>query len=249
MSVAAALAPVHAQWLKLPTAGLPRTADGKPNLTAPAPKTADGKPDLTGIWEPDGTKYLRNIAADLKPGDISFRPAGQAIFDQRKNDGKASEEPDAHCLPQGVPKIDAAPVPFKIAQMPGLIIVLYEAFNLYRQIFMDGRELPKDPNPAWLGYSVGHWDGDTLVVESTGFNDKTWLDQMGYPHSDALHVTERFHRKDVGHMDLSITIDDPKMYTKPWTIVEDPHLLPDTELLEFICNENNVDLPHMSDKR
>ncbi len=139
-------------------------------------------------------------------------------------------------------------MPFKIIETPGLVIVLYEAFSLYRQIFTDGRELPKDPNPSWLGYSVGKWEGDTLVVDSIGFNDKTWLDQLGYPHSDALHVTERFHRRDLGHMELQITIHDPKMYTKPWTISEDPHLLADTELLEFICNENNRDLPHIISK-
>ena len=239
---------LKAQWVKVQTPGMPRTADGKVNLSAPTPKSADGKPDLSGIWEPDGVKYLRNIASDLKPEDIPFKPAGLAIFNARKDGERALEEPDAHCLPQGVPKIDAAPVPFKIIETPGLIMILYEAFNLYRQIFTDGRELPKDPNPSWLGYSVGKWQGDTLVVDSTGFNDKTWLDSMGYPHSDALHVTERFHRKDVGHMELQITIDDPKMYTKPWTITEDPHLLPDTELLEFICNENNRDLPHMISK-
>lgn len=238
---------VSAQWLKVPTTNLPRTADGKPNLAAAAPRAADGKPDLSGVWEPDGTKYLRDIAVDIKD-DVPFRPAAKAIWEQRKDGGKAVEEPDANCLPQGVPKIDAAPVPFKIIQTPGETIILYEAFDLYRQIFTDGRELPKDPNPTWLGYSVGKWDGDTFVVDSIGFNDKTWLDQMGYPHSDALHVTERFHRKDAGHMDLTVTVDDPKMYTKPWTIVEDPHLLPDTEILEFICNENNRDLPHMRDK-
>jgi hypothetical protein len=247
-AAALALMPANAQWLKIQTPGIPRTPDGKPNLSAPAPKTADGKPDLSGIWEPDGTKYLRNIASDLKAGDIPFRPAALAIFNGRKDGERALEESDAHCLPQGVPKIDAAPVPFKIIETPGLVIVLYEAFNLYRQIFTDGRELPKDPNPSWLGYSVGKWEGDTLVVDSIGFNDKTWLDQLGYPHSDALHVTERFHRKDLGHMELQITIDDPKMYTKPWTITEDPHLLADTELLEFICNENNRDLPHIISK-
>ena len=239
---------LNAQWVKVQTPGLPRTPDGKVNLSAPTPKTADGKPDLSGIWEPDGTKYLRNIGSDLKPEDIPFRPAALAIFNGRKTGERALEESDAHCLPQGVPKIDAAPVPFKIIETPGLIMILYEAFNLYRQIFTDGRELPKVPNPSWLGYSVGKWQGDALVVDSTGFNDKTWLDQLGYPHSEALHVTERFHRKDVGHMELQITIDDPNMYTKPWTITEDPHLLPDTELLEFICNENNRDLPHMISK-
>lgn len=241
----ALVAPAAAQWFDIPTKGIARTRDGKPNLSAPPPKTADGKPDLSGIWEPDGTKYIRSLAADLKPDAIPFQPWAQAAYNERKDGAKGREESDANCLPQGVPKIDAAPVPFKIVETPGLILILYEAFDLYRQIFTDGRELPKDPNPTWLGYSVGHWEGDTLVVDSRGFNDKTWLDQAGLPHTEALHVTERFRRKDVGHMNLEITIDDPKAYTRPWTITEDPHLLPDGELLEFICTENEKDLKHL----
>jgi hypothetical protein len=136
----------------------------------------------------------------------------------------------------------------KFIPNPGVIVILYEAFNLYRQVFTDGRPLPKDPNPSWLGYSIGKWDGDTLVVESNGYNDLTWLDQQGHPHSDALHVTERFHRVDIGHMELQVTIDDPKMYTKPWTVKEELRLIPDSEILEFICNENEKDFVHLVGK-
>jgi len=237
-----------AQWLKNPTPGVPRLADGKPNLSAPAPKMPDGKPDLSGIWNPN-PKYLRDLASDLKPVDVSMQPWAEAIFNERKTGAHAAEEPDAHCLPQGVPKIDAAPVPWKLVQLPGVVVILYEAFTQYRQIFTDGRELPKDPNPAWLGYSVGHWDGDTLVVESSGFNGKAWIDQAGHPATESLHVTERYRRKDFGHLEIKVTIDDPKAYTKPWTATEDPTLLVDSELLEFICAENEQDVKHMVVKK
>ncbi|HEY4365512.1 MAG TPA: hypothetical protein VGN17_31415 [Bryobacteraceae bacterium] len=232
-----------AQWINSKTPGIPRMADGKPNMEAPAPKTADGKADLSGIWNPS-SKFLVNLAADLKPEDVQMRPAALEIFNSRKDGAKWNEEPDAHCLPQGVPKIDAAPVPWKMVQGPRQVTILYEAFTQFREIFTDGRALPKDPNPTWLGYSVGHWDGDTLVVETSGFNGKAWLDSAGHPASDALHVTEKFHRRDFGHMDLEITIDDPKMYTKPWTVKESPTLLADSELLEFNCNENERDVRH-----
>ena len=240
--------PLSAQWLKHPTPGIPRTPDGKPNLNAPAPRTADGKPDLSGIWEPEGTKFIRNLAADLKPGDVSFQPWAEALYNERLTGVLSKQEPDANCLPQGVPKINAAPVPWRIVQTPGMVVILYEAFTQWRQIFTDGRALPNDPNPTWLGYSVGKWDGDTLVVDTIGFNGKAWLDQQGHPASDALHVTERFRRPTLGKMELTITIDDPKAYTKPWTVTETPHLLADTELLEFVCLENERDQKHMIGK-
>jgi hypothetical protein len=239
--------PLMAQWTKIPAGAIPRTADGKPNLSAPAPRTRDGKPDLSGIWEPTANKYLRDIAIDLK-SDVPYQPWAKAVFEQRIDGSHSKEDPDANCLPQGVPKIDAAPAPWKIVQNPALIVVVYEAFNLWRQIFLDGRELKRDVNPTWMGYSTGKWDGDTLVVDTRGFNGKAWLDQLGRPSTDALHVIERFRRKDFGHMDIQITIDDPKAYTKPWTVNQEVHLLPDDELLEFICNENNRDVEHLPGK-
>ena len=239
---------LSAQWTKIPRTGIPRTADGKANLSAPAPRSVDGRPDLSGIWEPDGAKYVRNIAADLKPEDVPFQPWAKALFDSRVDGAHSREDPDANCLPQGVPKINAAPAPWKIVQAPGSLVIVYEAFNLWRQIFLDGRELVPDANPTWMGYSTGKWEGDTLVVDTRGFNGKIWLDQLGRPSTDALHVIERFRRKDVGHMEIQITIDDAKAYTRPWTVTEAVHLLPDTELLEFICNENNRDLEHLPGK-
>ena len=240
--------PMNAQWTKVPREAIPRTPDGKANLSAPAPRAPDGKADLSGVWEPNANKYLRDIAIDLKPGEVPFQPWAKTVFDQRADGSHSKEDPDANCLPQGVPKIDAAPAPWKIVQTPRFIVIAYEAFNLWRQIFLDGREVAADVNPSWMGYSVGKWDGDTLVVDTKGFNGKAWLDQLGRPSTDALHVIERFRRKDFGHMDLEITINDPKAYTKPWTVHQDVHLLPDTELLEFICNENNRDVQHLPGK-
>jgi hypothetical protein len=244
----ALLGQASAQWLTNKTPNVPRTADGKPNLTAPAPKLPDGKPDLSGIWNPN-PKYLVNLAADLKPGEVPMQPWAEAIFKERAAGLHASEEPDANCLPQGVPKIDAAPVPWKLVQVPGQVVILYEAFTQFRQIFMDGRKLPEDPNPIWLGYSVGRWEGDALVVESNGFNGKAWLDQQGHPATEKLRVTEKFRRKDFGHMEIEVTINDPGAYTKPWTVTETPTLLVDTELLEFVCAENEQDIKHMVTKK
>src|SRR5438105_3386263 len=235
----------HAQWTNVPPAKIPRTADGKVNLSAPAPRLADGKPDLSGVWEPPNGKYIGNIAADLKPEDVPFQPSAKALFDERKTGSLSKEEQTAHCLPQGVPRIDGAPFPWKLVQTPGFIVIVHEAFNLWRQIFLDGRELAKDAPPSWLGYSTGKWEGDTLVVDTRGFNGNIWMDQLGTPSTDALHVIERFHRKDFGHIDIQITIDDPKAYTKPWTVMEQVRFMPETEPMEMICNENNRDLEHL----
>jgi hypothetical protein len=236
--------PVHAQWVKVPSPAVPRLSDGKPNLSAPAPRLANGKPDLSGIWEPDN-KYVRDLAADLKPGEVPFQPWAKALFDQRKDGSRSYEDNAAHCLPPGTPRINAAPFPWKLVQTPTFIVLVYENFNLWRQIFLDGRELADDATPSWFGYSTGKWEGDTLVVDTKGFNGKAWLDQGGKPATEALHVIERFRRKDFGHMEIQITIDDPKAYTKPWTVTEPLNLLTDTELTEFVCNENNRDLEHL----
>jgi hypothetical protein len=241
-----AVVPLSAQWLKVPTPGLPRTADGKPNLTAPAPRTADGKRDITGLWMPGGG-YVFNLIKDLPPNSVPFRPAAQALY-KRRSDDLGKEDPTGWCVPGGVPRSDAVPYPFKIATIPGATLILYEAVQSFRQIFTDGRKLPVDPNPAWLGYSVGRWDGDDFVVESAGFQEQNWLDNSGLPASEALRVTERFVRKDFGHMDIVVTIDDEKSYTKPWNVTIPLTYLPDTELLEYVCSENNKDLQHLVGK-
>jgi hypothetical protein len=238
--------PASAQWFNYPSKGLPRTADGKPDLTAPAPHTPDGKPDLSGIWMPP-SGYVFSIATGTKPEDIPFQPWAAELYKKRR-ENLSKEDPVGHCIMAGVPRADNVPYPFKILNSAGEMAILYEAVHGFRQIFLDGRALPKDPQPTWMGYSIGHWDGDTLAIETTGFNDQGWLDNDGRPATDALHVTERFKRKDVGHLDLEITIDDPKAYTKPWVVKESFKLLPDTELLEYVCNENNKDLSHLVGK-
>jgi hypothetical protein len=242
----AAAVTVSAQWAKVLTPGIPRTKDGKADLSAPAPKKADGKPDISGIWQVNG-KYLQNIAADLKPGEVPFQPWAEEVFKQRADGSRGIDDPAARCLP-GMPKLNALPYPFKIVEIPGEVIILSEGFTIFRQIYTDGRQLPKDPLPAWLGYSIGRWDADALVVDTIGINGSTWMDNAGHPHTEGLHLTERFHRRDFGHLEIQMTFDDPKAYTKPWTITEQATFRPDDELLEYICSENNKDVPHLTGK-
>jgi hypothetical protein len=235
--------PVAAQWLS-PTPGIPRTADGKPILTAPAPRTPDGKPDLSGFWALNSGKYMGNIATDLPPG--VFQPWADALFKQHA-ETYGKDDPYLQCLPQG-PRMNVyAPLLQKIIQTPNLIAILMEDLT-YRQVFMDGRALPKDPNPSYMGYSVGHWDGDTLVVETSGFNDRTWLDLAGHTHSEALRTTERFRRRDLGHMEIQETFDDPQTFTKPWSITFQADLAPDIDVIEYICAENEKDTKHLVGK-
>ena len=249
IAVVAALAvtvPLGAQWLKYPTAGTPRTADGKPDLAAPAPKTADGRIDISGLWEPAGL-YIGNIAKDLKPDAVPMTPWGAALYKHRQ-DTASKEDPTGWCIPGGVPRSDAVPYPFKIIPAKGMVMILYEAVHSYRQIFTDGRALPKNPNPTWQGYSIGHWDKDAFIVESTGFNENSWLDNGGHPGTEQLHVIERFRRKDFGHMNVDITIEDAQAYTRPWDLTLPLRLVPDTDLLEYVCNDNNKDLEHLVGK-
>jgi hypothetical protein len=236
--------PLTAQWLSYKTPGIPRTPDGKPNLSAPAPRTADGKPDLSGIWRgPMRSVYTQNIAADLKPSEI--QPWAQALYQEHvRNLG--ADSPRAHCLPDPPPYYHLAGLA-RIVQTPALTVIVNEGVSnsgVTRTIFTDGRGLPEEMNPTWLGYSVGRWDGDTLVVATAGFNDRTWLDFSGHPHSEALRTTERFHRRDFGHMDFEMTLEDPKTFTRPITVKAAKTLVADTELLETIC-ENEGIAPHL----
>jgi hypothetical protein len=259
----------HAQWLNFPPPGTPRTPDGMPNLAAPVPRAPDGKPDLTGVWMHEITtvaevrrlfgdrfeaaikansigmeigtqhKYSFDIFVDFKPGDSPLRP-GVKLNRPRNVD------PADLCMGVvGIPNADFLSEPIKIVQAPRETMILYEVGNLHRQVFADGRQLPKEFDlPAFLGYSVGHWEGDTFVVETAGFNDKTSLDGMGHPHSDALHLTERFHRRDFGHLDVEMTFDDPKFYTRPFTIKVPHDLVADNDIFEMFC-ENEKDRVHM----
>ncbi len=264
----------NGQWLNHPDPRIPRTRDGKPNLSAPTPRASNGKPDLSGVWQAHAlqpgetlrllqsgpgprsvnqidpgidlqtySKYFLNVLADFKPGEEPMRPEAAAILKQR-GESQGKDVPTSHCLPGGVP-FSTLIAPFKMIQTPAEIIMLLEDNNPPRQIYTDGRKLPANPDPMWMGYSVGKWEGDTLVVDSVGFNDRTWLDGFGHPHSESLHVVERFRRADFGHMDIEVTIDDSKFYTRPFTVKFPARLLPDTDTLESVCAENERDRSHL----
>lgn len=235
VALAGSLVSLDAQWLKLPTPGVPRLPDGKPNLGAPAPRTPDGKPDLSGIWRNGGGDRLNNnIAADLQPGDVA--PWAEALYQSRRLEfGKNSM--DSQCLPLGPAYLTSRYHPFRVMQAPTLVTFLYEDMA-HREIFTDGRSLESDPNPTWMGYSVGRWEGDTLVVESNGYTDRSWLDFDGHPHTEALRITERYTRRDFGHMEVRVTMVDPAAYLKSIVFTMPVVLQVDTEMLEFVCENN-----------
>jgi hypothetical protein len=235
--------PAAAQWRNIPVDGVPLGKDGKPDMTAPAPRS-NGKPDLSGIYQPN-MRYFTNLAADLGIENVPMTDEARRIYKTREDGTLGWEEPDAHCLPQGVPKINMAPVPFKIVQTDKLVVLVYEAFNLWRQIHLDGRDFAADLNPSWLGFSKGRWEGDDLVVETRGLNGKQWLDHAGLPASDKLTVVERFRRPTFGRLEIELTINDPTYYTKPWTVTTNARRLANTELFEFVCNENEKSTQHM----
>src|SRR5579871_4120532 len=260
MALLGACLSAPAQWINQPMADAPRTADGKVNMGGPAPRV-NGKPDLSGIWqvetEPRGpglfglgespnSKYFRNLLSDFKPDAEPLTAYGKEIL--RKNSGPGAFNPTLNCLPDGTPHADLLPEPFKIIQTPRVVIVLYEVETTFRQIFTDGRKQLTDPSPSWMGYSVGKWEGDTLVVDTVGFNDKSWLDARGHGHSEDMRVEERFHRRDFGHLEVTLTITDPKTFTKPVTVSFVERLLPDTDVLEHYCLEDERDVAHQPGK-
>ena len=230
--------PAAAQWLKEPTKGIPRTADGKPDLSAPSPRAADGKPDLSGLWRLDAGPYGSNLLADLKPADI--QPWADALYKQRMEDLGKDDPSTFKCLPQGPRVAYGAGGWARIIQTSSFVAILYENLS-YRLIFLDGRSLPHDPHPSFMGYSIGRWESDTLVVESAGFKDTTWLDFGGHPHTEELRMIERFRRPDFGRLELTQTFEDPRVFTKPVTISVKVDLVADTEMLEYVCNENEKD--------
>lgn len=264
---------VSAQWLNYSPPGTPRLKDGNPNLSAPAPRTADGKPDLTGVWAHEITpvaefkrmfgaayeaesraaligmelesvhKYALNILLDFKPAESPLRPEGEAAMKRRA----AERRVDNVCHGEyGWPVAGLLAEPFKVVQAPKETMILYEVDNLHRQIFTDGRAFPETFEfPAYLGYSVGRWEGDTFVVESRGFNDRTPIDGMGHPRSEAMHVTERFRRRDFGHLDTEITFDDPQYYTRPFSVKISYELVPNNDIFEMFCGQNEKDRVHM----
>jgi len=260
-----------AQWPDYPTPNVPKTADGKPNLAGPAPRAADGHPDLSGVWQyqrpPETpsptpptatpstsatndiiplsvrTSQFWNLGASFNDG-LPFQPWAAELH-RRRAASNSIDNPDAHCLPLGVMQLHTHGQPRKMVQTPGLIVIIYEANAGLRQIFTDGRPLPQDAEPWWFGYSTGKWEGDTLVVESTKFRDLGWLDVEGSPLTESGKIIERYRRADFGHLEIEVTIDDPKAYTKPWTVTVHQRIMLDTDLIEFICQENNKDPQHL----
>jgi len=249
--------PGSAQWEKRLDPAVPRTRDGKLDLAARPPRARDGKVDLSGVWrplpDPTGTpqnvenlvvpRYFIDVMADLKPGDVPIQPWAMALLKERV-DAHGKLSPSSRCQPTGVPAAATVPLPWKIIQTPQVIVILYEENNIFRQIFLDGRPLPKDPDSRWMGYSVGRWEGDTLVVDSSGFRDGGWLDRMGHPHSSDLHLIERFRRLDMGRLEIDVMINDPKAYGQPFTYTLRQTLIPDQDLYEYFCTENEKDREH-----
>jgi hypothetical protein len=259
----------QAQWMHSPTPGTPRGRDGKANLSAPAPRVK-GKPDLSGLWQVEPTpfeemgrlfgagldtfsvpgddlhgfnKYSISITADFKPEEAPLRPEAADILKRRfANPGT---NPTTHCQMAGLPFGELLPFANKFIQAPGVIVILQEADGGVRQIFTDGRKHTADPEPTWMGYSVGRWEGDSLLVDTRGFNDKAWLDGAGHPRSQAMHLQERYRRRDFGHMDVEVTFDDPKMYTKTFSIKYTLGLVADSEVGEYVCAENEKDNAHI----
>jgi hypothetical protein len=209
----------------------------------PAPRTPAGKPDLSGVWSPDRT-FIYNIETALQPGEkLPLQPWAEKLTAQRMS----KDDPEANCMPTGVPRM--APYPWRIVQTPTHIFFLFEGnIHSFRQIFLDGRKHPADPDPTWFGDSIGTWEGDTMMVDSIGFNDKFWFDFAGHPHTEQLHIVERYRRPNLGRLEFEVTITDPGAYTRPFTMRGHSTLQPDAELLEYICNENNQDVSHITGK-
>jgi hypothetical protein len=259
--ITAGLGCVEAQWVNYRDPAIPRSRDGRPNLSAPVPRLK-GRPDLSGLWQAertpvseyvrvlgpelpeiqpdfnDATKHLINVFWDVKPAEQPLRPEAAAITEERQKSGRDFQS--AYCLPDSLPAAMLV-LDFKMIQTAGEIVVLTSSGNPPRQIYIDGRPLPKDPEPSWMGASVGRWQGDTLVVETTGFKEGAWLDVLGHPRSEAMHMTERYRRRDFGHMDLEITIDDPTYYTRPFGFKTTLTMIPDSDVLEYVCTENEKD--------
>lgn len=250
--------PLAAQWANTPMPEVPRTADGKPNLEAACPRTADGKPDLSGVWLMQPTHspnpqfpgceaisdQFVNIGFGLKSG-LPYQPWAAALVKKRRGEQRVND-PMSHCLPVGPVRLLTFNTPTKMVQTPNLLVTLNEWNASYRQIFTDGRPLPVDPNPSWNGYSSGKWEGDTLVVQTNGLRDGLWLDATGNPLTDEAHLTERYRRPNFGHLEIEITVSDPKAYTRSFTVTLSQILQLDGDLLEFVCNEGEDDATHLS---
>jgi hypothetical protein len=256
VGVAIGAVPATAQWLTYPTPNVPRTAAGAPNLDAPTPRAADGHPDLSGMWEPERNRpcppqgcfdsnlseHFMDIGWGLK-GGLPYQPWAAALVKERLQ-RNSIDDPGSNCQPMGIIKNHTAPFIRKVIQLSGFVVILTEREVTYRQIFTDGRALPVDPQPSFNGYSTGRWDGDALVVRTTGFREGLWLDRTGNPITPAATITERFRRPKYGHLEIEVTVDDSKAYTAPWTATLRQNLVVDTELIDYHCVENERDAAH-----
>jgi len=267
MAVSGLPALCSAQWLRYPTEGVPRKANGSPDLTAPAPRLPDGKPDLSGIWhagnrnpctlgtgdfidctsEIGGSPLARDLGRNL-PGGLPYQPWAAEIVKRRTAD-LGIDDPHVRCLPDNPPRPWGLPHLTKAVHNPKLLVLLYEVNAMYRQIFIDGRPMPVDPTPGWNGYSTARWDGDTLVVQTTGFRDNLWLDTGGSPMSDAARMTERMRRPNYGTLEIELTVDDPKVYTRPWTVKMTQNIELDTELVDEFCIEGEKSYQRLQSTR
>jgi hypothetical protein len=255
IALAACAAPAAAQWERVRDGSLRWSRDGNADLAAPAPRV-NRRVDLSGVWLPDTDplpegveavegdlqfpRHMINIAADLESGQAPLQPAAAELFEARLG----TEAPGAYCKPTGVPHLNAVVLPYKIVQTARLVLVLYEENTIFRQIFLDRRKPVADPVPRWMGYSTGRWEGEELVVETVGITDQSWLDGMGHPHTDRMRVIERFRRPTAGHLEIQTTIDDPGAYTSPFTYTVKATLMPEDDLLEYFCSENEKDAAH-----
>jgi hypothetical protein len=262
LAIAAAALAVHSaegQWARLPNPSLPRGADGAVDLDGAAPR-ARRRPDLSGVWLADAeplpkeaglsiegdmpfARHFVNVTADIPPDPPLLQPWAAELFQKRLQSGGV-DDPVAHCKPSGLPIVNAVPLPLKIIQTPSVVMVLYEENTVFRQIFLDGRRPVEDAVPRYMGYSTGRWDGDALVVDTVGFSDHHWLDAMGHPLTAQLRLTERFRRPTAGHLEIEVTVDDPGAYTRPFSYTIKSTLIPDEDLLEYFCADNEKDAQH-----
>jgi hypothetical protein len=256
------------QWINYPTPDLPRKADGKPDLTGPTPRLPDGKPNLSGLWhatqprvcrnaagdpvqcgnEIGGAQLAGNLGRDLPGGQLPYLPHALKLF-QERHAALSIDDPHVRCLPDNPPRTWTLPHMTKAIHTPKLLVLLYEVNAIYRQIFIDGRPQPKDPSPSWMGYSTAHWEGDTLVVQSEGFRDDLWIDTWGSPMSSSGKMTEKLRRPNFATLEIEVTIEDPKNYTKPFTVKLQDSLEPDTELVDEFCLEGEQDYERLQRSR
>src|SRR5262249_39042574 len=263
-----ALAVASGQWLRYPTDGIPRKPDGKADLTAPAPRLPDGHPDLSGVWHAAQARQCTNAAGETVPcgseiggsplggnlgrnlagGTLPYQPWAAKLF-QERHAALSIDDPHVRCLPDNPPRHWTLPHLTKAVHTPKLLVLLYEVNAMYRQIFIDGRALPEDPTPSWNGYSAARWGGDTLIVQTAGFRNDLWIDMGGRPMSEAAKLTERIRRPNYGNLEVEVTIDDAKVYARPWTVKLTQNIELDTELIDEVCLENEKSYERMQSVR